>query len=79
MSRKNECLECVLNELVKGGIDFEVRRTGSGHLKVQWLVIEHRKRTLIVPSTASDWRAMLNARAHVRRILREDGKVNSCK
>jgi hypothetical protein len=61
-----------LRELEAAGIDYEIHRTGGGHWKVQWVVIEHRKRSLFVPFSASDWRSPLNARAQVRRILRQD-------
>ncbi len=41
------------------------------HFKIFWQM-DGRKRLLVVARTPSDWRASANARANLRRILRED-------
>jgi hypothetical protein len=41
------------------------------HFKLFWQV-DGRKRLLVVARTPSDWRASANARANLRRILREE-------
>ena len=69
MSRKRTPLDAALDELAEHGIPCRVE--GGTHWKI---VFEHRgrKRTVVVARSASDWRAAENARAHVRRKLRED-------
>jgi hypothetical protein len=69
---KNAELAAVLAELDAHGVQYEVR-CGGKHLRVVWEIRQHRRRTTIVGHTSSDWRAVKNARAHVRRQLREEG------
>jgi hypothetical protein len=46
---------------------------GGRHLKISW-VVQGRKRLLVVGQTPSDRRADKNARATLRRLLREEGR-----
>jgi hypothetical protein len=71
MTRRNEELAAVLRELKARGIEYEVRYGGK-HCRVLWEVRTHKRMT-IVGVSASDWRAAKNARAFVRRQLREEG------
>jgi superfamily I DNA/RNA helicase len=70
MSR-NDQLAAVLAELDAHGIPYEVR-SGGKHVHVRWEVRAH-KRTTIVSVSGSDWRAAKNARAFIRRQLRQAG------
>jgi hypothetical protein len=45
---------------------------GSGHVKIRWIGTSGRKRFVVVGATPSDCRADKNARATLRRILREE-------
>lgn len=65
-------LGVVTAELRRYGIKPVVDVTGSGHRVVIWQLAGHPERRVVVPSTASDHRASLNARADVRRYIRAD-------
>lgn len=67
----SEQVEATLSELAKFGIKGEVVDRGK-HLAVEWYYADGRHRQTIVSRTASDWRAVLNARSVVRRMLRAD-------
>jgi hypothetical protein len=69
--RRNDQLAAVLAELDAHGVPYEIR-TGGKHMRVLWEVRTH-KRTTIVSVSGSDWRSAKNARAFVRRQLREEG------
>lgn len=65
--------EAALRELRAVGIKPKVEPTGSGHIAISWQIGQRPARVLTVAKTGSDWRGRLNARAQVRRWLREDG------
>jgi hypothetical protein len=67
---RNEVLDTVTRELNAVGIMPRIEHGGK-HLKVQW-----GQRTYTAPKTSSDHRACLNARAEVRRMLKEDGMLD---
>jgi hypothetical protein len=70
--RRNDVLEAITRELEAAGVSHEVREGGK-HLLVRWTA-RHLTRTLTVQRGGSgEWRASLNARADVRRMLRRDG------
>jgi len=69
--RGNTCVQAIADELEQVGLHYEIL-PGRRHPRVCWQAAG-RKRTMFVPGTASDWRSSHNARALVRRWLREDG------
>jgi hypothetical protein len=46
---------------------------GGRHLRIHWFD-NGRRYTLYIPSTPSDYRARLNSRATLRRMLRNNGE-----
>jgi hypothetical protein len=72
MSRDAE-LRIVLKELRGVGINKPViTPTGQDLRRVSWSV-GGKWRSYSVPTSGSDWRGPKNARAAVRRLLRQDG------
>jgi Rha family phage regulatory protein len=67
----NECLDAAIAELRAVGIDPQVVHGGK-HIQVVW---SHngKERRYITGNTPSDWRAPLNVKSDVRRMLRKDG------
>ncbi|WP_445215447.1 hypothetical protein ACKWRH_23490 [Bradyrhizobium sp. Pa8] len=73
MAYHNELTEIALNELKAHGIKGHLRDTNGGHIEITWRVVPEKEvRTIIVAKTTSDWRARMNTRAEVRRLLRAD-------
>ena len=70
---RNPCLEAVLRELEAVGIRDVQQIHGGKHWQLRWRVNGHGLRIYSVPCSPSDWRSPHNARAQVRRLLREDG------
>ena len=70
---RNPCLEAVLRELEAVGIRDVEQIHGGKHWQLRWRVNGHGLRIYNVPCSPSDWRSPHNARAQVRRLLREDG------
>jgi hypothetical protein len=68
---KNEALEMVLAELHQAGLGYSVDPTRT-HIHVKFKVGTVEK-TQVLPKTASDWRAAKNARALLRRTLKDLG------
>ena len=68
----NEELNVVLSELHAAGIRSPVVAPGSRHIQVRWTLPNGDERSITVSCTASDRRAVDNARAGVRRMLRAD-------
>jgi len=72
MVRRNECLQAVQDELARAGIKpHSIEHTGSGHIRVRWRA-NGRDQCVTMPVTPSDRRAPHNARAEVRRKLRNE-------
>ena len=71
MSKGNDVTETIVRELKLHGITPTLMNGGK-HNKILWEA-EGNKRVYVAPITPSDFRARLNARAEVRRMLREDG------
>jgi hypothetical protein len=69
--RRNECVDAAVSILSGHGIRPEVKKVGK-HIKISWLIGD-RKRSYFAANTASDVRAIMNVRATVKRLLREDG------
>jgi hypothetical protein len=70
MTARNICIDAVTAELCAVGIDYAIVRGGK-HVQVHWSS-NGARRFYVVPATSSDWRAVQNARAGIRRILRHD-------
>jgi hypothetical protein len=73
-SRRNSCMRAVITELQAVGLNYELSGGGNRHFKVH-TEINGRKEHFVVASSASDRRAALNVRAHVRRVLRKEGMM----
>ena len=68
---KNDCLNAALHELSLAGICNASRAYGG---KIRWRV-RGTERMYTLPITPSDFRAVNNTRAAIRRKLREDGML----
>jgi hypothetical protein len=66
---RNEVLDDTLAILAAAGIKPIVMR--NGHVKVRWNDVHGRQRTLVIGASTSDWRALLNNRATLRRLLNQ--------
>ena len=65
--------EIVTSELKLHGIKAHTRDLGSGHIEITWQVAPEKEvRKVVTAKTASDWRAGMNLRAVVRKLLRAD-------
>jgi hypothetical protein len=74
---RNACLAAALAELDAAGIrDYQLARGGK-HLQLRWTVAGHTLRMLTIPLTPSDWRSPQNTRSDLRRLLREDGLLET--
>lgn len=66
----------LLNELKLHGVKGLTRDTNGGHIEIAWQVVPEKEvRRVFVAKTASDWRARMNTRAGVRKLLRADNVV----
>jgi hypothetical protein len=61
------------------GIEPEIERTGGGHIRFRWIA-GAKQQSLVTGSTPSDWRAIRNEIAKVRRKLKDAGvkKIIRC-
>lgn len=71
MSQRNEGIDLLLEELERHGLRGEVGDRGK-HLEIAWNAPAGR-RFVIVARTPSDWRASMNSRSDMRKMLRKDG------
>lgn len=70
--RSTEIVRDLTRILEEAGVQFEIRRTGKGH--PQFIFWAGTARCCyVVPGTSSCHRAAANARAGVRRLLRQNG------
>ena len=67
--RKNVCLQAVTDELRLAGVYFQVERGGK-HLLVRF-ALNGRPVMCTVSVSTANWDAHRNARANVRRLLRQ--------
>jgi hypothetical protein len=73
---RNACLDAALAELDAVGIrDYQLARGGK-HLQLRWTVAGVL-RMLAIPNTASDWRSPANTRSDLRKLLRQDGLLET--
>jgi hypothetical protein len=72
---KNDCLDAVLSELHAAGVRDISHANGGRHRQIRWTGPNGDVRVYNVSfgTTSSDHRSAANARADVRRMLREDG------
>lgn len=70
MSQRQEHLDLLIEELERYGLRGEISDRGK-HLEVAWNSPAGR-RFVIVARTPSDWRAGLNTRSELRKLLRAD-------
>jgi hypothetical protein len=68
---RDECLDAALRELHSVGIKPRISYDRR-HVFLEWDVAGE-KRQYSLPATPSDWRAPLNTRAGVRRMIKADG------
>ena len=74
---RNACLDAALAELDAVGIrDYQLARGGK-HLQLRWTVVGHALRVLTIPLTPSDWRSPQNTRSDLRKLLRQDGLLET--
>lgn len=71
----NDCLDAALAELSAAGITPAVEQ-GRKHIKVMWQHNGH-DRMYVTGNSPSDWRAPLNVRSDIRRMLKADGLVET--
>jgi hypothetical protein len=67
--RSNDLIREAVETLIAHGFDPTVSNGGK-RLKISWAAAHHR-RVLIISRSPSDWRARLNSRAILRRLLRQ--------
>jgi hypothetical protein len=72
---KNDCLTVALEELSAAGIRDVVRAHGAKHWQLRWRGANGVERVYTIPCTPGDVRSVANARAAIRRILRDDGML----
>jgi hypothetical protein len=73
MNNNSELVEIATAELKLYGIRPEVTHTNGGHIEIAWRAVPEKElRRVITSKTGSDWRARMNIRAEVRRLLRAD-------
>lgn len=70
--RANEIVRDLTKILEDAKVAFELRRTGKGHYQFVFQAGQMRC-CYVVPGTTSCSRAAANARAGVRRLLRQNG------
>ncbi|KRR21384.1 hypothetical protein CQ14_06965 [Bradyrhizobium lablabi] len=69
----SELTEIATAELKQHGIKPQITHTNGGHIEIAWRVVPEKElRRVITSKTGSDWRARMNLRAEVRRLLRAD-------
>lgn len=66
--RRNEVLSAVIAELQSAHLDYNIEQTRK-HIKIRYGPL--LASSYVVSSTPSDGRARLNARADIRRAIRE--------
>jgi hypothetical protein len=71
MNRADELVHDAVS-LLRGRGFVPTASNGGRHLRIRWFD-GGRRYTLYIPSTPSDYRARLNSRAVLRRLLRNNG------
>jgi hypothetical protein len=73
----NSCLAAAMKELAKAGVHHPEIARGAKHLQLRWTTTRGERRVFAVPGTPSDWRSVENTRHDLRRILRDDGMLET--
>ena len=73
--RASDHIAVILSELRQAGARDIVVIRGAKHPRAQWISRHGQPRVYVLPGTPSDRRGLANARADVRRMLREDGML----
>ena len=73
----NSCLTAAIKELAKAGIHHPEIAHGGKHVQLRWATPRGERRVFAVPGTPSDWRSAENTRHDLRRILRDDGMLET--
>jgi hypothetical protein len=73
----NSCLALALKELAAVGIHHPVVARGSKHVQVRWVSPRGERRTFAVSGTPSDWRTPQNTVRDLRRLLLNDGMLET--
>ena len=76
MSSKS-CFTAAIKELAKAGIHHPEIAHGGKHVQLSWATPRGERRVFAVPGTPSDWRSVENTRHDLRRILRDDGMLET--
>lgn len=63
--------------MAKAGIHHPEIAHGGKHLQLRWTTPRGERRVFAVPDTPSDWRSAENTRHDLRRILRDDGMLET--
>jgi hypothetical protein len=71
--RRSAFVEEAIATLGEHGHAADIDIGSSGHLKIRWITASGHRRFLVVGQTPSDHRADANARAILRKLLREEG------
>ena len=73
MNNHSELMEVATAELKQHGIKPQITYTNGGHIEIAWRVVPEKElRRVITSKTGSDWRARMNIRSEVRKLLRAD-------
>jgi hypothetical protein len=73
---RNECLDTAIATLREAGVfDYQIV-PGSKHPQLRWQ-IRGQPRFYALPSSPLDWRSSANVRSDMRRLLRDDGLLQS--
>jgi hypothetical protein len=67
--RKNDLVREAVETLIAHGFT-PIVSSGGKRLKISWIAAHHRH-VLVISRSPSDWRARLNSRATLRRLLRQ--------
>jgi hypothetical protein len=73
----NPCLAAAIKELANAGIHHPEIAHGGKHLQLRWATPRGERRVFAVPGTPSDWRSIENTRHDLRRILLNDGMLET--
>ena len=71
------CFTAAIKELAKAGVHHPEIAHGGKHLRLRWTTPRGERRVFAVPGTPSDWRSAENTRHDLRRILRDDGMLET--
>jgi hypothetical protein len=73
----NSCLAAAIKELAKAGVHHPEIAHGAKHLQLRWTTPRGERRVFAVPGTPGDWRSVENTRHDLRRVLRDDGMLET--